>query len=66
MSHSIYISLDEAAERLSVSRKTIRRYIARNELEAVRVGPRLLRIKESDLELLGQPLRKLVVPRKVV
>lgn len=46
----VYLSLDEAAECMSVSTKTIRRWIAAGTLPAYRCGKRSIRIKLADLE----------------
>ncbi|MFC7362981.1 helix-turn-helix domain-containing protein [Nocardioides astragali] len=46
----VYLSLDEAAEAMSVSVKTIRRWIAAGTLPAYRCGKRAIRIKLEDLE----------------
>ena len=46
----VYLSLEEAAECLSVSVKTIRRWIAAGTLPAYRCGNRAIRIKLEDLE----------------
>ena len=46
----VYLSLDEAAEAMSVSVKTIRRWIAAGTLPAYRCGKRAIRIKIEDLE----------------
>ena len=51
-----WASLDEAAEHLGVTTKTIRRYIARGILPAHRFGPRLIRVRLSDLDALVTPL----------
>lgn len=48
------ISLQEAAVRLGVSVKTIRRRVADGSLPAERVGSRLLRVAEDDVEALGK------------
>ena len=45
-----FLSLDEAAEAMSVSVKTIRRWIASGTLPAYRCGKRAIRIKLEDLE----------------
>ncbi|WP_110180859.1 helix-turn-helix domain-containing protein [Nocardioides solisilvae] len=45
----VYLSL-EAAECMSVSVKTIRRWIAAGSLPAYRCGKRAIRIKLEDLE----------------
>ena len=46
----VYLSLEEAAECMSVSVKTIRRWIAAGTLPAYRCGKRAIRIKLEDLE----------------
>ncbi len=46
----VYLSLEEAAESMSVSVKTIRRWIAAGTLPAYRCGKRAIRIKLVDLE----------------
>ena len=46
----VYLSLEEAAEAMSVSVKTIRRWIAAGTLPAYRCGKRAIRIKLEDLE----------------
>ena len=43
------LSVDDVAEQLSVSTKTVRRLIDRGALRACRIG-RLLRIDRTDLE----------------
>ena len=46
-------SLDSAAQRLALSRKTIRRLVARGELAGYRVaGTRSIRVKCADVEAL--------------
>ena len=44
------ISLPEAAEILAVSAKTVRRYIAAGELDAVRLGRRTIRVRVDSLD----------------
>lgn len=46
----VYLSLEEAAQCMSVSVKTIRRWIAAGTLPAYRCGKRAIRIKLDDLE----------------
>ena len=46
----VYLSLEEAAECMSVSVKTIRRWIAAGTVPAYRCGKRAIRIKLEDLE----------------
>lgn len=52
------IPLAEAAEILAVSVKTVRRYVAAGELDAVRLGRRTIRIKSESIDRLieGHPV----------
>ena len=50
------ISIVQAATTLGVSVKTVRRMIARGDIRAIRVGPRLIRV---DAEALGGAFREL-------
>src|SRR5665647_2249084 len=45
-----YESVGDAAARLGVSTKTVRRWIASGQLAGYRVGPRLLRVDPDDLD----------------
>ncbi|HEY3530386.1 MAG TPA: helix-turn-helix domain-containing protein [Nocardioides sp.] len=49
-------SIPEAAEFYGCSTKTIRRMVARGDLRAVRVGPRMLRIDAAELEARLRPI----------
>ena len=53
--HPELIGLQEAADYCDVSYRTIRRWIAQGHLNAVRVGPRLLKVDADDLAALLQP-----------
>lgn len=44
------LSIAQVAARQGVAAKTVRRWIAEGRLPAQRVGPKLIRIAESDLE----------------
>ncbi|HEY3530014.1 MAG TPA: helix-turn-helix domain-containing protein [Nocardioides sp.] len=44
------VTLREAAEILAVSVKTVRRYIASGDLEAVRLGRRTIRVRVDSLD----------------
>lgn len=44
------VSLNDAADALAVSTRTVRRYISDGQLEAVRLGRRTLRIKVDSIE----------------
>ncbi|WP_235170057.1 helix-turn-helix domain-containing protein [Rhodococcus erythropolis] len=50
------ISLADAAAELSVSTRTIRRYIAEGKLEGFRVGSRLIRVTRRSLDPLVTPM----------
>ena len=45
-----YESVGEAATRVGVSTKTVRRWISSGQLAGYRVGPRLLRIDPDDVD----------------
>ena len=49
---TILLSVDEAARVLSCSRSTVRRLLRGGDLPAVRVSPRVVRVRRSDLEAL--------------
>lgn len=50
------LTIAEAAARLGIDPKTVRRAIARGDLAARRIGPRLIRIRQADLDAYGRPL----------
>ena len=50
------ISLTDAAQRLGVNYRTIRRWIAAGRIDAVRVGPRLLKIDAAQLDRVMSPV----------
>lgn len=52
------VPLQMTAEYLSVSVKTVRRYIADGRLKAVRMGPRLIRVDRDSIEKLMRPIGK--------
>jgi len=52
-----YESLAQAAERTSLSSKTLRRRIAAGKLRAYRDGPKILRVDPADVDKLLRPLR---------
>jgi excisionase family DNA binding protein len=54
--HPELIGLPEAAERCDVSYRTIRRWVADGRLNAVRVGPRLLKVSTADLDTMVTPV----------
>ncbi|CCK59355.1 helix-turn-helix transcriptional regulator [Mycobacterium canetti] len=54
--HPDLIGLSEAAERCGVCYRTIRRWIAHGDLDAVRVGPRLIKVDAAAVDALMQPV----------
>ncbi|NKV30735.1 helix-turn-helix domain-containing protein [Rhodococcus hoagii] len=56
MSKTRYSTLAEAAEILSVSTRTVRRYISAGKLKAYRVGPRVIRVDLSELDRVMRPM----------
>lgn len=56
MSAQGHLSISQAADHAGVSRYTIRRRMADGTLPAVRVGPRIIRIKPRDLDRLSKPI----------
>ncbi len=53
-----YVSVDAAAEKLSVSSKTIRNWIRSGQLPAYETGPKLIRINVLDLRAFCKPARQ--------
>lgn len=51
-----YLTLEQAAERLAVSPRTIRRLVASGHVRAYRIGGRLLRIDPASLEASLRPI----------
>lgn len=51
-----WVTLSHAADHFDVSTDTIRRMISRGEVEARRFGPRLIRIRISDVVAAARPL----------
>ncbi|ASW92866.1 helix-turn-helix domain-containing protein [Mycobacterium marseillense] len=50
------ISLNEAASRLDVHYRTVRRWISEGRLNAVRVGPHLLKVDVAELDKIVKPV----------
>lgn len=53
---SRWIPQDEAVEYIGVTDRTLRRYVAEGKLPAYRLGTRLLRFKQADLDNLLRPI----------
>ncbi len=49
------LTIDEAAEHLKVSAVTISRWRRQGRLPTLKVGPRAVRIRRADLDLVSQP-----------
>lgn len=52
----VHASVQQVADHLGVSTKTVRNYIADGRLSAVRLGPRLIRVKRESVERLMNPI----------
>jgi excisionase family DNA binding protein len=50
------IGIQEAADLYGVHYRTIRRWIAEGRIDAIRVGPRLLKVSVGDVDSLMQPV----------
>ena len=50
------LTIAEAAERIRVNPKTIRRRIADGSLTGYRVGPRLIRLDPAEVDALLRPI----------
>ena len=51
-----YITLDDAADRLSISKRSVRRLISEGTLPAVMINARTIRINEADLAKALRPV----------
>jgi excisionase family DNA binding protein len=60
------MTLDEAAERVCASKRTLRRFISSGELKAYRLGKQLVRIDSDDLAALFTPIVPSVAPAPAV
>lgn len=52
------LTIEQAAQEMGVCSMTIRRWIASGRLDAIRIGPRNIRVKGNALKELLQPLEK--------
>ncbi len=51
-----YLSVNDAADYTGVSTSTIRRYIENGRLRAYRMGQRLVKVQQADLDALMRPI----------
>lgn len=51
-----WVTQAEAAQYLGITDRTVRRLVASGELKAYRLGPRLLRIDQADVDALLRPI----------
>ena len=49
------LTIEQTAQRLGCSKNTVRAVIRKGDLPAVRIGPRMVRVRETDLEQILQP-----------
>ena len=56
-----YITMETAAERLCISEKTMKRMVQRGAIPAYRIGPKMVRIDEKELEAYVR--ERLVAPK---
>jgi excisionase family DNA binding protein len=54
--HPELIGLQEAAAHCDVSYRTVRRWIADGRIDAMRVGPRLLKVSVTELDKVIAPV----------
>jgi excisionase family DNA binding protein len=52
------LTVAEVADRLRVTERFIRRLIASGELEAVKIGSRVIRIRSADMDALLSPVHR--------
>jgi excisionase family DNA binding protein len=50
------ITLDDAAERLAISKRGVRRLISSGQLKAYRINARVIRVEEDDLAKALRPV----------
>lgn len=52
----VWMSIQEVADELGVTTRTVRRWVAAGSLDASRVGPRNIRIRAADVDRLSEPI----------
>jgi excisionase family DNA binding protein len=50
------LTVRQAAQYAQASERTIRRWIAKGDLPASRMGPKFVRIHQSDLDRMSRPI----------
>ena len=53
-----FVTVAEVADRLRVTERFIRRLIASGELEAVKIGSRVIRIRSAEMDALLSPVHR--------
>jgi len=51
-----HVGISEASKQTGISPRTIRRYIAKGELAAIRVGPKILKVDLDEVRALIRPV----------
>lgn len=51
-----WITIQQAADRLGVTPKTIRNFIARGGLHGYRIGAHMIRVRSSEVDALLRPI----------
>ncbi|MEE6274603.1 helix-turn-helix domain-containing protein [Georgenia sp. MJ206] len=51
-----FLSVSEVADELNVTERFVRKLIAQGDLDAVRIGSRLVRIRRTDLDAVLRPM----------
>ena len=51
-----FVTLDIAAEYLSVDKRTVRNFIAQGRLAGYRTGPRLIRVDLNEIDAMLRPI----------
>lgn len=51
-----WLTIEQTAELLQLSAKTVRRMISRGELDARRIGPRLIRVRNFEYDEIGREM----------
>lgn len=52
----MYLTYDDIQKRFNVSRDTVKRWVAKRKLRAIRLGSRMTRFRVSDVEAFEQKI----------